>query len=77
MANRDTIKSFIKQYEVLVSSVYRFLGRNVRKVKGKGNVIKANKAFLKRCRFNIIGDNNVISRALKSINNLIVNKINC
>ena len=61
MANKNKIKSIlIEKHRVLVNRVHVFWGHNVRKIKGKGNVILANKASLKRCRFNIIGDNNVI-----------------
>ena len=58
--NKTTIKKVVRNHSVLLSRIYNWFCFNKKIIKGSGNVIKKDGAFLNHCRIRIIGDNNTL-----------------
>lgn len=59
----DSIKKTLLNNEILnriCAKVYRIIGLNHKKIRGRANTIKYDKTYLKHCRININGNNNEI-----------------
>lgn len=58
-----TAKTFLEKspkFKVILSKIYNIISFNRIKIRGKNNIINKSGNFLKRCKINVIGNNNLI-----------------
>ena len=58
--SKQKLKKIVEKHSIVLSRVYRLLMHNKTIIKGSGNVINRDRAYMSRCIIRIIGDNNTI-----------------
>lgn len=58
--NKTKIKSFVARNSVIFSKLYNLFGLNRQEIKGVGNIIKKDGAFMRHCSIRVCGDNNIL-----------------